>query len=277
MGIKDRTTFHIPIVVPHWKAFIAQLLLCYTLAIFDLQFCQFVSSTVDWSSQPKPTTTMQNSSQHPCKHRSKQKTKSSKQQAFSHSHSNFLFCENWKKWLLLQSQIFPSWWRHYMEFHLILPSMEWLITGKRKTKNEVDGQHQAWHEQVWFGGRIRPRQEKNGTEPWPGIIAAISWTREKKKQWFIAMLTLSTLQCSCTLVKHIASLTEVIGCQHVMLVSPYIIPSWLSYTYLPSYTWFIYSVKLYINSNLFEQYGTTNFFAWCCALYQHIGCNRLIN
>ena len=35
-------------------------------------------------------------------------------------------------------------------------------------KNDVDGQHQAWHEQVWFGGVRRPRQEKleeDGTEP----------------------------------------------------------------------------------------------------------------
>ena len=41
-------------------------------------------------------------------------------------------------------------------------------------KNEVDGQHQAWHEQVATGGGRCLRQEKmeeDGTEPRPGIIA----------------------------------------------------------------------------------------------------------
>ena len=42
------------------------------------------------------------SSQQPCQHGSKQETKVQNDLAFSHSHSNFLFCENWKKlWLLL--------------------------------------------------------------------------------------------------------------------------------------------------------------------------------
>ena len=49
--------------------------------------------------------------------------------------------------------------------------------GKRKTKNEVDGPHQAWHEQVRFEGRRRPRQEKmeeDCTQPLPGIWAGDS-------------------------------------------------------------------------------------------------------
>ena len=37
--------------------------------------------------------------------------------------------------------------------------------GKRETKNKVDGQHQALHDQVWFGGsRLRrEKMEDDGT------------------------------------------------------------------------------------------------------------------
>ena len=31
-----------------------------------------------------------------------------------------------------------------------------MYPGKMTTNNEVDVQHQAWHEQVWFGGGKRP-------------------------------------------------------------------------------------------------------------------------
>ena len=32
--------------------------------------------------------------------------------------------------------------------------------GKKKTNNEVEAQHQSWHEQARFGGGRHPRKEK---------------------------------------------------------------------------------------------------------------------